>query len=273
MRLATLLALGLAASPVRLEAQPFGRESVQCSADATAIGVINGRLIPLSDSIFVNRGVMLAQGDAILCQLSSDSTGAFEFRAVPAGTYRVEVAGLGLQPLAPISVHVGVLDSVFLTIPVHAPDEVSECMREPSCAPVLARATSAERQLSPDRSLAIAAHRVGIALSREAWGDANPVACVSDDLAQELIEVFDVVPASECASSSAGEARRRLYHTPTGRPAVGITVDGTERTSSDLSVIHVSYVVASLWAAGFRCVLRLEDNIWTPSACRLTWVS
>lgn len=275
MKTAILLTVFLALGPVRINAQPFGRESVQCSTEGLAAGVIRGRLVPLSDSIFLNRGVSLSQGDDTLCRLSSDSTGAFEFAAVPSGTYRIEVAGLGLQTLAPISVRTEANDSVFLTIPVRAADEVSECMRDSACAPVLARATSAERRLGGERALSIAGYRLGIALSLSTTDDLDPpITCVPDDVVDVLQEVFDVAPASECAPVPSGAgARGRLHHTPTGRQAIGITLDRVERTGPLTSMVDVSYFVASLWAAGFRCSLKLDRDLWVPLGCRLTWVS
>lgn len=124
-------------------------------------------------------------------------------------------------------------------------------------------------------------HRV-VALRDSADAGADSVVCVArgdDDhradpdpgfVARFKRDALPVRPWSECALAS--EPRDRLVHVPTGRPAVGVTVDWPIHLAAWRVVVDASWYGDARDAAGYACAVTYDGAAWSVEECKLRWV-
>lgn len=269
--------LGILSSSAPAEAQ--GWRIGACSHDPADAGPVRGRLIDDEGRPVVDRAISLRRlANGARCTAITDSTGAFRFRDLSAGTYRLSFGSLGLAGIAPLRVLLRRGDSLYLDIPVFRANAIQECLRVAPCAPVLSTLTEPEVGGEEANAAELLMLRVGIALAGEGWRGEDWVACV--DAEPSVLAALEAVhravaSADECASPErdAGQLRGRLRHVPTGRPARAIrSLRIVSRTEAELH-FDVGYYVAPLWGAGYRCMAVRVGGRWVPRSCRMTMIS
>lgn len=260
------------------------RSRVQCGAvDGQSTTVVTARLVGGPNRPDLRRRVWIENEDgSFRCAATPSDEGRFELIGVPQGDYVLRMGSLGLRPMAPMPFHVESDTPVNLAVPVFREDRIAQCSERPACVGVIARSTTAERVGGEQRSIKLAAYRLGIALAGGRWRDEEEwVACIDDasDVLEALREVYAaVVQAAECGipSPPPGERRNvlgRFRHIHTDLPARFVSVEIGEVTADSTASVHVSYQSGGLGGEGHDCELLKSDQTWVPTTCRMTWVS
>ncbi len=249
--------------------------SKRCSEGPSEGGSIRGVLLLPGDT--TAKATVMVQQDSMRfwCSVTPDVNGTFELLGIPPGRYALTLGSWSLERIPPIEVSIGRDSVVRLTIPVRKADYVAECMRQPRCASVLTRATTAELDPESADPSGVAGYRLAIAMSMRAWPKGSEmVVCVPPQFVQALAEVYPAVSSrADCSWPEPRKTGTRLRHTPSGREAVGVEVSAQESIAEDRRRLTFAYHAAGLWAGGFECTIERVTGVWTPIACRGTWIS
>lgn len=253
-----------------------------CGRSGPGLGSIAGNLIPDSAGIRLERAIYVT---GPYCFGLADSTGRYELKGLPPGTYQLEVGSIGTREVRPIAVRVGPDSVSRIDIHLQPENRVLDCLAETVCAAALAPLDSQSRsRLSDQAQLLEIATRTTIAISGfytpqdgrpgalcvgiKAEGPLRPLPQFVFQLIRQ--RVGNVRNPSECTfirRDHGGELR-----TSDGLWAWSYSVEQPVITGQRVTLTS-SYYVGPLWAAGWNCDYQREYTGWRPKSCRLDWIS
>lgn len=246
---------------------------VQTSACGASDGqTVNGVVLDDGTDVGISGAwVYLYEG----CRTTTDSAGRFVFRGVSGGSVRLDVGARGYREFRPQSYPLPASDAQGLVVRLVPGGPLEDCRLIPECAPLVAPPASMPSELG----FRTVAYGTTLALAWELLEGGAWYACVGDepeDLLDALAEQYDRVTAGdtcEMMSEPSGRPRRRVRHRPTGAPAIILRLEAVEVSSPTRREVSLAYIVAPLYAAGWKCVFEEADGEWHPTLCWQEWES
>ncbi len=254
----------------------------QCGRNKVPSGTVRGRLHDDSTQVPIpSRAVVLqSSDDPIFCTAITDSTGAFVFREVPEGYYKLVVGDLGYRRFHPIPLNV-LADSVSeFSLALRPENLVLDCLDVPHCADLLAPPQSSDlSELRGTERLREAVLRTSIALVYS-FSDSLPswTVCVQDS-SEVLLDILrermpNVVHSSRCKLDDTElPYAAQMIDRVTGSPARKFFIEDYSFATADSATANSGYYVGPLHAAGWRCEYKKEPDGWRAVWCGVTWIS
>ena len=243
--------------------------------------VISGVLSPI-DSTFpgrIHRLSLVRLGpDRNWCSFEWDDSlgvaGAFGFASLDPGAYQIGIVGFRLESYVD-TVVVEESEHRQVSLLFETSNLLRDCLSESECRRIL-------NGLPPIRIIEgaepSALQRLGLRLAATigAWStDRSNVLCVDSPTAEvrsDLGPLFvDISDRSECERR--GEFVSVLYHTPSGRAGVLLSIERTYQRLDGTYIIEFIRSSGNRSGAGYECAVRAESGILVPDSCWMVWIT
>lgn len=212
------------------------------------------------------------------CYGSADADGRFAFRGVPPGMERVGATHPGYRRFAPIQLTLERSDTIAIEVRLKPGGPIQDCRVDAACARLLLE--SGAEALSAEERFRVATLTTAIAIAWQDVASGAPWHACTDESSAAVIAVLrdrygPVVHSSQCAVTQEEDPqlRVRVRLASGGAPAFFVHVDNVNDVSEDHRTAIVQYVVAPLWAQGWRCRFERMAGKWEPTECVLVMES